>query len=63
MSKKVKVTFKEKELLVLKYRELNISLSEFCRLYSVERIAIHRCPIKYDDKFINHIINLVGPNV
>lgn len=50
MSKKVKVTPEKKEFLVLKYRELNISLSEFCRLYDVERTAIHRWSIKYDMK-------------
>ena len=48
MSKKVKITPEEKEFLVLKYRELNISLSEFCRLYNVERTGIHRWSIKYD---------------
>ena len=48
MSKKVKITPEEKEFLVLKYRELNISLSEFCRIYAVERTAIHRWCIKYD---------------
>jgi len=48
MSKKVKLTPEEKEFLVLKYRELNSSLSEFCRIYAVERTAIHRWSIKYD---------------
>lgn len=48
MSKKVKVTSEEKEFLVLKYRELNVSLSEFCRMFAVERTAIHRWCIKYD---------------
>ncbi|MGL5230791.1 MAG: helix-turn-helix domain-containing protein [Cetobacterium sp.] len=48
MSKKVKVTPEEKEFLVLKYIELNVSLSEFCRMFAVERTAIHRWCIKYD---------------
>lgn len=46
MSKKVKVAPGKKEFLVLKYRELNIYLSEFCRIYAVERTAIHRWSIK-----------------
>ncbi|MGL5988595.1 transposase [Cetobacterium sp.] len=33
---------------VLKFRELNISLLGFCRLYGVESTAIHRWSIKYD---------------
>ncbi|MGL4947373.1 MAG: transposase [Cetobacterium sp.] len=33
---------------VLKFRELNISLLAFCRLYGVESTAIHRWSIKYD---------------
>ena len=42
MFKKVKVDHNQKEFLVLKFKELNISLSEFCRLYNVERTAIIR---------------------
>lgn len=48
MSKKVKFTAEEKMFFVLKFRELNISLSAFCRLYNIERTAIHRWSIKYD---------------
>ena len=36
--------------LVLKFRELNISLAAFYRLYNVERTAICRWAIKYDNK-------------
>src|SRR5574344_89358 len=50
MSKKVKFNAAEKEFFVLKYRELNVSLSEFCRLYGVERTAIIRWCIKYDNE-------------
>ena len=38
MSKKVKVDPNKKEFLVLKFKELNISLSKFYRIYNVERI-------------------------
>lgn len=48
MNKRVKFTALEKMLFVLKFRELNISLLTFCRLYSVESTAIHRWSIKYD---------------
>lgn len=48
MSKKVKFTAEEKMFFVLKFRELNISLLAFCRLYNVESTAIHRWSIKYD---------------
>ena len=48
MSKKVKFTAEEKMFFVLKFRELNISLAAFCRLYNIERTAIHRWSIKYD---------------
>ena len=48
MSKKVKFTAEEKLFFVLKFRELNISLLAFCRLYNVESTAIHRWSIKYD---------------
>lgn len=42
MNKRVKFTAEEKMFFVLKFRELNISLLAFCRLYSVESTAIHR---------------------
>lgn len=42
MSKRVKFTPEQKMFLVLKFRKLNISLSEFCRKYNVERTAIHK---------------------
>lgn len=48
MSKRVKFTAEEKMFFVLKFRELNISLLAFCRLYNVESTAIHRWSIKYD---------------
>jgi transposase-like protein len=48
MNKRVKFTAEEKMFFVLKFRELNISLLAFCRLYSVESTAIHRWSIKYD---------------
>lgn len=47
MSKRVKFTAEEKMFFVLKFRELNISLLAFCRLYNVESTAIHRWSIKY----------------
>lgn len=49
MSKKVKFTPEEKLFLVLKFKELNISLSEFCRIYNVEKTTIHRWSIKFDN--------------
>lgn len=55
MSKKIKFTAEEKEFFVLKFRELNISLSAFCRLYYVERTAIHRWTIKYDNGGIDEL--------
>ena len=48
MSKKVKVTPNLKEFLVLKFKELNISLSQFCRIYNAERTVIIRWSIKYE---------------
>ncbi len=48
MSKKVKISPNLKEFLVLKFKELNISLSQFCRIYNVERTAIIRWSIKYE---------------
>ena len=53
MSKRVKFTPEQKMFLVLKFRELNISLSEFCRQFNVERTAIHRWSIKYDNEGFN----------
>ena len=50
MSNKVNFTPEEKMFLVLKFREFNISLATFCRLYNVERTAIHRWSIKYNNK-------------
>lgn len=50
MSNKVKFTPEQKMFLVLKFRELKISLSAFCRMYNVERTAIHRWSIKYDNE-------------
>lgn len=37
MSNKIKFTPEQKMFLVLKFRELNISLAAFCRLYNVDR--------------------------
>lgn len=48
MNKRVKFTAEEKMFFVLKFRELNISLLAFCRLYNVESTAIHRWSIKYE---------------
>lgn len=50
MSNKIKFTPEQKMFLVLKFRELKISLSAFCRMYNVERTAIHRWFIKYDNE-------------
>lgn len=50
MSKKVKFNVAEKEFFVLKYRELNVYFSEFSRVYAVERTAIIRWCIKFDNK-------------
>lgn len=50
MSNKVKFTPEQKMFLVLKFRELKISLSAFCRMYNIERTAIHRWSIKYDNE-------------
>ena len=50
MSNRVKFTPEQKMFFVLKFRELKMSLAEFCRLYNVERTAIHRWSIKYDNK-------------
>ena len=50
MSNKVKFTPDQKMFFVLKFKELKISLSAFCRLYNVERTAIHRWSIKYDNE-------------
>lgn len=48
MSKKIKVDPNQKEFFILKFKELNISLSEFWRVYNVERTAIIRWSIKYE---------------
>ena len=40
MSNKVKFTSEQKMFLVLKFRELKISLSAFCRMYNVEMLYI-----------------------
>ena len=48
MNKRVKFTAEEKEFFVLKFREIKIYLSEFYRLYNVEKTAIYRWSIKYD---------------
>ena len=50
MSNRVKFTPEQKMFFVLKFRELKMSLAEFCRMYNVERTAIHRWSIKYDNK-------------
>lgn len=42
MSKKVKVDLNQKEFFVWKFKKLSISLSEFCKVYNVERTAIIR---------------------
>lgn len=36
---------------VLKFRELKVSLAEFCKLYNVERTAVHRCLLNMIMKF------------
>lgn len=48
MSKKVKIDPNQKEFLVLKFKELNISLSNFSIVYTVEKNAIIRWSIKYE---------------
>lgn len=45
MSKKVKITPEEKEFVILKYRESQISFWNFVKF---ERIAIYRWCIEYD---------------
>ena len=55
MSNKVKFTSEQKMFLVLKFRELKISLSAFCRLYNVERTTVHRWSIKYDNEGLEEI--------
>ena len=61
MSNKVKFTPDQKMFLVLKFRELNISLSAFCRLYNVERTAIHRWSIKYDNESLKGLEEIKKP--
>lgn len=48
MNRRVEFIAEEKMFFVLKFRELKISLSEFYRLYNVEKMAIHTWSIKYD---------------
>lgn len=40
MSKKIKVDPNQKEFFILKFKELNISLSEFWRVYNVELLSL-----------------------
>ena len=61
MSNKVKFTPEQKMFLVLKFRELKISLSAFCRLYNVERTAIHRWSIKYDNEGLKGLEEIKKP--
>ena len=58
MSKKVKVDPNQKEFLVLKFKELNIFLSEFCRVSTVERTTIIRWSIKYELEALKLLIEL-----
>ncbi|MGL5056644.1 MAG: hypothetical protein ACRC6A_04665, partial [Fusobacteriaceae bacterium] len=48
MCSNIKFTPEEKLNLLLKYYELKISLSQFCREFNVERTAIVRWSIKYE---------------
>ncbi|MGL5125503.1 MAG: transposase [Fusobacteriaceae bacterium] len=48
MCSNIKFTPEEKLNLLLKYYELKISLSQFCREFNVERTAIVRWNIKYE---------------
>ena len=61
MSNKVKFTPEQKMFLVLKFRELNISLAAFYRLYNVERTAICRWAIKYDNKGVKGLKEIQKP--
>ncbi len=61
MSNKVKFTSEQKMFLVLKFRELKISLSAFCRMYNVERTAIHRWSIKYDNEGLKGLEEIKKP--
>ena len=61
MSNKVKFTSEQKMFFVLKFRELKISLSEFCRLYNVERTAIHRWSIKYNNEGLKGLEEIKKP--
>ena len=61
MSNKVKFTPEQKMFFVLKFRELKISLAEFCRLYNVERTAIHRWSIKYDNEGLEGLKEIKKP--
>ncbi|MGL5057307.1 MAG: hypothetical protein ACRC6A_08100 [Fusobacteriaceae bacterium] len=48
MCSNIKFTREEKLNLLLKYYELKISLSQFCREFNVERTVIVRWLIKYE---------------
>lgn len=61
MSNRVKFTPEQKMFFVLKFRELKMSLAEFCRLYNVERTAIHRWTIKYDNKGLEGLKEIKKP--
>ena len=61
MSNRVKFTPEQKMFFVLKFRELKMSLAEFCRLYNVERTAIHRWSIKYDNKGLEGLKEIKKP--
>lgn len=61
MCNKVKFTPEQKMFFVLKFRELKISLAEFCRLYNVERTAIHRWSIKYDNEGLKELKKIKKP--
>ena len=51
MPNKVKFTSKQKIFLVLKFRELKISFSAFCRMYNIERML-------YIDGLLNTIMKV-----
>ena len=39
----------------MKFRELKISLSTFCRMYNVERTTVHRWSIKYNNEGLKRL--------
>lgn len=47
MSTRVQFTASEKEYFLSEFERLKVSLSEFCRIYGIERTAITRWTIKY----------------